>query len=217
MTPTPGTGSNFSGFSGDADCEDGSVIMTVPVNCTATFTLDIHNLTVILDGNGAGSVTSAPAGIDCGLDCTEDYDYDTAVILTASADTGSNFVGFSGDTDCEDESLTMTIDVNCIATFELDTFVIGGTVNDLVGEGLMLQNNGGDDLSVSASGIFNFATSILDGETYDVSVGRQPDEPAEVCRITNGMGSVATQDVAAVIVNCTIEPLIFMDSFESEK
>jgi len=217
LTATPETGSNFSGFSGDADCEDGSVNMTAPVNCNATFELDIHSLTVVLDGNGAGVVTSAPAGIDCGSACTEDYDYDSAVMLTAFADTGSNFVGFSGDKNCEDEILTMTIDVNCTATFELDTFVIGGTVNDLVGEGLVLQNNDGDDLSVNASGIFNFATPILDGETYDVSVGRQPDEPAEVCRITNGMGSVATEDVAAVIVNCTIEPLIFMDSFESEK
>jgi hypothetical protein len=41
-------------------------------------------------------VSSAPAGIDCGATCSADYDYNTAVTLTATADPGSTFRGWSG-------------------------------------------------------------------------------------------------------------------------
>src|SRR5215831_20631647 len=38
-------------------------------------------------------------------------------------------------------------------------YTIGGTVTGLSGTGLVLQDNGGDNLAVSASGPFTFATS----------------------------------------------------------
>jgi hypothetical protein len=63
---------------------------------TATFTLEQYELNVTLDGTGNGTVTSTPAGIDCGADCTESYDYGTVVTLTAVAETGSTFTGWSG-------------------------------------------------------------------------------------------------------------------------
>lgn len=43
----------------------------------------------------AGTITSAPAGINCGLDCTEDYTSGTVVTLNGSVTNGS--VVFSGD------------------------------------------------------------------------------------------------------------------------
>ena len=54
----------------------------------------IFTLTVTLGGNGGGTVTSSPAGIDCGADCTEDYAEGTAVTLTPSSNAGSVFAGF---------------------------------------------------------------------------------------------------------------------------
>lgn len=47
-------------------------------------------------GNGGGTITSAPSGIDCGGDCNATYYYGTEVTLTATADSGSDFTGWSG-------------------------------------------------------------------------------------------------------------------------
>ncbi|PWN07904.1 InlB B-repeat-containing protein [Rhodohalobacter mucosus] len=53
------------------------------------------NLQVLLDGNGSGSVSSNPEGIDCPEDCTEDYSENTLVELTATPDEGSAFTVWS--------------------------------------------------------------------------------------------------------------------------
>jgi hypothetical protein len=45
---------------------------------------------------GSGSIIIDPAGIDCGVTCTAIVHYGTVVALTATADTGSSFFGWSG-------------------------------------------------------------------------------------------------------------------------
>ncbi|HSW26762.1 MAG TPA: hypothetical protein VLJ62_28665, partial [Burkholderiaceae bacterium] len=80
-------------------------------------------------------------------------------------------------------------------------FTIGGTVSGLAGSGLVLQNNGGDDLSVAANASsFTFASSLANGTPYDVSVRTQP--AGQTCTVQNGSGS-ATANVAGVAVACT--------------
>jgi hypothetical protein len=53
-------------------------------------------LTVSLAGTGSGTVTSSPAGINCGIDCSEAFTTGTEVTLTAAPATGSTFSGWSG-------------------------------------------------------------------------------------------------------------------------
>ena len=48
------------------------------------------------------------------------------------------------------------VSISCVT----NTFTIGGTVSGLAGSGLMLRNNGGDDLAISGNGGFTFATPI---------------------------------------------------------
>ena len=90
LTPSPDSRSTFAGWSG-CDTVAGDTC-TVTINAaatvTATFELKRFTLTVTKAGLGAdhGTVTSNPAGISCGVDCSESYTIDTVVTLTASPD-----------------------------------------------------------------------------------------------------------------------------------
>jgi hypothetical protein len=53
-------------------------------------------LTIAKAGAGVGSVTSNPAGIDCGSTCTGEFEANTRVNLTAEAAPDSVFTGWSG-------------------------------------------------------------------------------------------------------------------------
>ena len=57
---------------------------------------DYASLTVSKTSVGTGTVTSTPAGIDCGQDCGELFPKDISVTLNAVADQGSEFGGWSG-------------------------------------------------------------------------------------------------------------------------
>jgi len=82
-------------------------------------------------------------------------------------------------------------------------FTIGGTVTGLTGSGLILQNNGGDDLPVSAGvGAFTFTTSIARGLAYNVGVFTQPSSPPQTCSVTNGQGTVMGAHITNISVNC---------------
>jgi len=80
-------------------------------------------------------------------------------------------------------------------------FTIGGTVSALANTKVVLRDNGGDDLSVSANGSFTFTTPVRSGEDYSVTVRTQPSDPEQTCEVTNGTGT-ATANVMSVTVDC---------------
>jgi 6-phosphogluconolactonase (cycloisomerase 2 family) len=82
-------------------------------------------------------------------------------------------------------------------------FTVGGTVSGLAGTGLVLRNNGGDDVAISANGVFNFTTSIVSGAPYAVTLLTQPSSPTQTCVVTNGNGTVGSANVTNVTVTCT--------------
>jgi hypothetical protein len=56
----------------------------------------LEELTISKEGTGSGTVTSTPAGIDCGSACSASFPAGSGVTLTASAAEGSTFAGWSG-------------------------------------------------------------------------------------------------------------------------
>ncbi len=101
LTATPASGSSFTGWSG-AGCSGTStcaVTMSEARAVDAEFAVvppGSFNLMVSKSGTGAGTVTSSPAGIDCGADCSETLVDGSSVTLTATPAAGSSFTGWSG-------------------------------------------------------------------------------------------------------------------------
>ncbi len=87
------------------------------------------------------------------------------------------------------------------------TYTIGGTVTGLNGT-LVLQNNGSDDLTITANGSFTFSTRLPDGSTYNVTILTQP--TGQTCFIKNGSGTVSGSNVTNIEINChdsgTLDP-----------
>lgn len=85
----------------------------------------------------------------------------------------------------------------------LGLFSVGGTLSGLTGRGLVLQDNGGDNLALGPGATsFTFATKILSGNPYHVTVFSQPSGPSQTCVMSDGSGSVTTADISDVQVSC---------------
>ena len=85
-------------------------------------------------------------------------------------------------------------------------YKVAGTTSGLAGFGLVLQNNGGDSLPVDNNGTFTFATRVVPGSPYGVTVLVQPTTPAQTCTVQNGSGT-ASADVTNVAVSCVTNPI----------
>jgi NOL1/NOP2/fmu family ribosome biogenesis protein len=108
LTATPAAGSVFMGW-GSACAGQGNpctVVLNGDVAVSADFAR-LYRLDVARTGAGGGSVSSTPAGIDCGADCTETYLAGTSVTLTATPAAGSAFTGWGGA--CSGQGNTCTV------------------------------------------------------------------------------------------------------------
>ncbi|MCB1180082.1 MAG: DUF1566 domain-containing protein [Leptospiraceae bacterium] len=83
------------------------------------------------------------------------------------------------------------------------TYTISGTVSGLSGSGLVIQNNGGDDLSISSNGTFSFPTTLPEGDLYSVSVLTSPSSPTQVCTVNNGSGTISTSNITDISIVCS--------------
>lgn len=108
---------------------------------------------------------------------------------TCSLSNGSGIVGSANVT---------SIRVTCTAS----GFRIGGDVSRLRGSGLVLQNNGGDDLPIASNGRYWFVTTLSTGAAYNVTVAQQPRDPRQTCTVRNGSGIVRDKNVGNIDVRC---------------
>jgi hypothetical protein len=81
------------------------------------------------------------------------------------------------------------------------SYTIDGNISGLTGTGLVLQDNGGNNLSVTGNGSVNFTTQLPTSSAYSVTVFTQPS--GQTCTVTNGTGTVNNADVTNVTVSCS--------------
>jgi hypothetical protein len=146
LTASPKAGSVFVGWFG-CDAEPSATTCEITVyegeepTVEAEFNEEKFFLFLEKPGTGQGTVTSSPAGINCGTSCEAEYLEGTKVVLTASPAAGSYFEGWFGcDTEpsatkCEvtiNEEMTVEAEFNEIEKFPLVLEKLGtgkGTVS----------------------------------------------------------------------------------------
>ena len=160
LTPTAATGSSFAGWDG-ACLGIGACTVHLWESATviANFTLNHYDLSVGLDGDGSGTVTSNPPGIHCGTACEESYEYGALVALTPLADDGSIFTGWQGacsGTDiCE---VTISETAHVTATFANNRFPL---VVAVTGDGSVTSNPTGIHCGTLCQEEYDAGTSVL--------------------------------------------------------
>ena len=192
-------GSEFAGWEvqegNPFNCAPQAAACTVlfpPIKIKATFIPEPPKfpLNVTKNGSGNGTVTSSPAGINCGVDCSEEFKENSVVTLTGTPATGSEPVVWescpgtvNGENECE---VTMDAAKEAVASFDLQS--IAFTVSQ-EGEGTV-QCNGeacaeaydyGTLITVVATPQAEWAIASLTGTG---SAAGQCDKETGICEFT---------------------------------
>ena len=110
-------------------------------------------LSVTKNGTGAGTVTSSPAGIACGTDCTETAAPGTQFTLAAAASSGSTFAGWSGP--CTGTAacvVTLSAATTVVATFNASSTPAPVPVAGSLAPATAAAGSPGFTLTVNGSG-----------------------------------------------------------------
>jgi len=118
-------------------------------------------------------------------------------VIVQTLPTGENCSISSDGSGMVGSSNVTSVVVACVSAY-----TIGGTVSGLTGGGLILQNNLGDNLSISANGSFTFSTGVTVDGTYSVTVLDQPTTPDQNCTAEFTSGTT-TANVTNVQVVCS--------------
>jgi hypothetical protein len=172
LTAIPSANSNFDEWTGGGCSGTGHCVvsMTQAQSVNAAFSLlPPQTLSISLAGDGVGTITSSPPGIDCGSDCTEDFPYATGINLSATADPGSHFAGWSGNPDCTDGLITMDSFRNCTAHFVLTGTITRVSVDSSGQEGTQMSFlsaiSGNGQIVAYSSDAGNLVTNDTNGVT----------------------------------------------------
>jgi hypothetical protein len=177
---------------------NGADVTSVSVSCTT----DSYTVGGKVTGLSGTIVLADNGGDALSLDANGAFAFATPIAsdsmytVTIKTQPASQTCSVSGGTGTVGSGDITGVVVNCSASGH----TVGGTISGLTGSAV-LQDNGGDDLTLNANGTFAFATPLGAGSPYDVTVATQP--AGETCTVTNGGGSVGGSNVASVSVSCT--------------
>lgn len=184
-------------------------IFSAPVD-TSTVTSQTFFLQEVTPAAGTCNPTKAissfitcPSNIECSLYPAALLASNTNYLLCLTAgiryESGESIVPSLGIQ--HDGSELVIAETDRFTTAAGQAYFISGTVIGLTGTNLVLQNNDGDDKSISANGPFTFTSAVIDGSAYAVTVLTQP--AGETCVVSNGTGIITGANINNIIVVCS--------------
>jgi hypothetical protein len=240
LTPADSAGATFSGWIGcglsartmgvPPPSNQCTVTITEEMTVTAEFTLNTYTLTVEKAGTGSGTVSSSPAGIDCGSDCSEIYDYGRMVVLTATPGVGSSFEGWEGCGLAQNNQCTVVLggDRSVTATFShvpADVLVCPTGCGQNSIQAAIDASGPGDTIKV-AQGTYYENISVLESKQFTLQGGwnntfaTKANDPSltvidgEVQGLGLGTGSVLTFEAGSgVAIQATVENLTLRNGY----
>jgi len=184
-----------------------SIVLTCSTNAANTFSVSgqVSGLT------GSGLLLQNNAGDDLSVPANGPFTFPTTIaaggsyaVTVKTQPVGQTCVVNTGTGSITTVNIT-NVAIACAAN-PPGTHSIGGSVIGLVGSGLVLQNNAGDDLTVNGpAATFAFQTRVVSGNSYAVTVLKQPTNPVQSCTVANGSGMVSDADVTAPTINCVTQ------------
>lgn len=155
------------------DCTGGTCMGNV---CSSQY-----DLSIIRTGSGQGSVTSMPAGINCGAQCTSTYTSGTQITLTAAPAGDSTFAGWSGGGCSGNGTCMLTMDAakSISAKFDLKPTGMaawqksyGDTFNPAVFYDVSFDDNGNELLTGAFTNTVNFGGGPISAVDTDIIVSK---------------------------------------------
>ena len=147
-------------------------------------------------------------GISCGTDCTETYNENTSIALTATADNGYDFSSWSGDCSGTDNPLTINIDSDksCSANFIISAPNIAfspATITAVVGTNIDITatNDGG-------TATYSISPALSEGLSFATNTGTISGTPSATATLqiyTITASNITNSDSATLSITVNIE------------
>jgi hypothetical protein len=157
---------------------------------------------LVLRNNGADSLSVPASG---GFTFRQRLAQGATYAVTVSGHPAGQTCSVSAGSGTMDTAHVTDVAVTCVAADPPappppNTYTVGGLVSGLTGSGLVLTNNGVNDLAVTANGAFTFSARIATGMPYAVAIATQPS--GQTCTLANASGTVASSHISNVTVTC---------------
>jgi hypothetical protein len=86
-----------------------------------------------------------------------------------------------------------------------EQLVIFGAISNLLGSGLVLQNNGANDLTITLPASSFLFEGIREKSNYAITIKTQPTAPWQQCTVSAGTGNMGTEAVRNVAIGCVTQ------------
>jgi hypothetical protein len=194
---------NAAGTTGGDNVTDLTILCKTNSNPTYTISGTVSGISpsqpLMLQDNGRDTITLSASGrFSFPLAIPSGSSYNVTLAATTGQQSQTcTFANASGTVSGADVT---NVSVACVANESVKVSVSG-----LQGSGLVLQDNGQDDLSVAGNGTSTFPAAVATGASYRITVLTQPTNPSQMCSVANGSGTVGAGDVTGVQVTCVTQ------------